>query len=120
MKIATTYLLVCHRVANQCQIQQTLESCQRLEICQLREPIIGKDEGRDIRDRGRKIRLDRRDAVLRGEDGMQARLEREVAELHDRIVGQVNRIVVLGSNLVSCLCWRAWEGNDLGTYLGCS
>jgi hypothetical protein len=87
MQERVTYLFRRNRVAHQRQIHQRLESRQRVQICQLRNPVLGKNQRPQVRYTRREVRLDIRDAVLREEQGAEAGLEREVAELCDVVVG---------------------------------
>lgn len=48
-----TYLFVCDRVAHQRQIHQLLEAAQRVQIHQLRQPVLRKDQRSQVRDAGR-------------------------------------------------------------------
>jgi hypothetical protein len=48
----------------------------------------------------REIRLYRRDTVLCEEEGTKARLQREVAELRNVVIREVDRVVVLRALLI--------------------
>lgn len=90
-----TYLLVRHRISDQTQIHQFLEPSKGVQIRQLRNPVLGQDQRRQVRYRGREVGLDGGDAVLCEEEGAQARGEGEVAQVDDVIVCEVDGVVIL-------------------------
>jgi hypothetical protein len=89
------YLFRRHRVAHDHEKNKLLKPSKRIQIRKLRNPILSQDQCLQIRNAGRQIRLDIRDAVLRQKQRAQARLEREIGELRDVVVGQVDCVVVL-------------------------
>ena len=79
---------------------QLVKPCERIEVGKLHEPVLCEDEGLEVRYTCREVRLDVRYAVLSEEQCAEARLEGEVAELCDVVVGEVNCVVVLRIVLV--------------------
>lgn len=80
---------------------QFLESCERIEVGKLREPVFCEDKGLEVRYARREVRLDVRYAVLSEEQCAEAGLEGEVAELRDIVVGEVDCVVILRIVLVA-------------------
>jgi hypothetical protein len=80
---------------------QLLEARERVEVGKLREPVFCEDEGLQVRYARGEVWLNVRYAVLSEEQCAEARLEGEVAELRDIVVGEVNCIVVLRIALVA-------------------
>ena len=74
-----------------------LETRQRIQVGQLCDPVLGKDQCAQVRYARREVGLDVGDAVLREEERSETRLEREVAELCDVVVGEIYGVVVLSS-----------------------
>jgi len=72
-----------------------LETRQRIQVGQLCDPVLGKDQCAQVRYARREVGLDVGDAVLREEERSKARLKWEVAELCDVVVGEVYGVVVL-------------------------
>lgn len=90
-----THLFARHGVAHQSQKHELLEASQRIQICQLGETVLGQYQGVQIRYTRREVGLYAGDAVLGEKQRAQAGLQREVAELRDIVVGQVDGVVVL-------------------------
>ena len=76
-------------------MRQLRERAQRIQIRQLGEVVRRQDQGGEVRDRLGQRGLDARDAVAGEQEGAQARREREVGELRDVVVGEVDGILVL-------------------------
>lgn len=72
-----------------------LEPRQRVQVRQLCNPVLGEDQCPEVGYARGEVRLDVRDAVLREQEGSETRLEGEVAELCDVVVGKIYSIVVL-------------------------
>ena len=71
------------------------EGAQRIQIRQLGEVVRRQDQGGEVGDRLGQRGLDACDAVAGEQEGTQARREREVGELHNVVVGEVDGILVL-------------------------
>jgi hypothetical protein len=69
-----THLFARHGVAHQRQVDQLLESRQRIEISQLGNAVLREDYCLQVGYAGREIGLDVRDSVLREEEGAEAGL----------------------------------------------
>lgn len=76
-------------------MRQLLETAQGIEIGELGEIIRREDEGREVGYGSGERGLDAGDAVAGEQEGAQARREREVGELRDVVVGEVDGILVL-------------------------
>jgi hypothetical protein len=101
-----THLFAGYWIANQRQEHQLLKPRQRVQVCQLGDPVLGENQRLQIRYAGREGRLDVRYAVLRQEQCAQARLQWKVAKLRDVVVGEVDCVVVLCLALL-VLCSKA-------------
>lgn len=89
------YLPSRNRILQQHEMGQLREAGQGIEVSQLGEVVRREDEGGEVRDRLGERGRDARDAVAGEQEGAQARREREVGELGDVIVGEVDGILVL-------------------------
>ena len=76
-------------------MRQFREPPQRIQIRQLAQLVLRQDEGVQVRDGLGQRRLDAGDAVARAEQRLQARAQREVGEVGDVVVGQVDAVLVL-------------------------
>lgn len=74
-----------------------LETRQRIQVGQLCDPVLGKDQCAQVRYARRKVGLDVGDAVLREEECSETGLKRKVAELCDVVIGEIYGVVVLSS-----------------------
>jgi hypothetical protein len=95
-----THLFARNRVAYQREIDQLLEPCQWIQIGQLGDAVLGEHQCLQAGYARREIGLDIRNAVLGEEQCAESGLQREVAELCDVVVSEVDRIVVLRALLV--------------------
>jgi len=102
----SAYLSSRNRVLQQHEVRKLSESAQQIQIRQLGEVVGRQDQRREIRDRLGERGLDARDAVAGEQEGAQARREREVGELCDVVVGEVDGILVLFTSvrIVSVIC----------------
>jgi hypothetical protein len=112
------YLFRRHRVAHDHEKNKPLKPSKRVQIRKLRNPILSQDQCLQIGNAGRQIRLDIRDAVLRQKQRAQARLEREIGELGDVVVGQVDCVVVLKYQVSAqrSIPTRSPDARRYGTY----
>ena len=76
-------------------MRQLREGAQGIQIGQLGEVIRREDEGGEVGDRLGERGLNARDPIAGEQEGAQARREREVGELGDVVVGEVDGILVL-------------------------
>lgn len=93
--LESTHLAPRHRVLQQHQVGEFREAAQRLQIRQLADLVLGEDEGVQVRYRPGQRRLHARDAVARQQERLQARAEREVGEVGDVVVREVDAVLVL-------------------------
>ena len=68
---------------------------QDVQICELSEVVLSKDQSSQVRYRVRERRLYAIDSITGKEEGVQARGEREVGEGGDVVVCEVDCILVL-------------------------
>ena len=95
MGVSITDLFRCNRVPYQRQVRQLCETTQWIQIRELSDPILREDQGVDIGYGRRDVRLDIRDPVLSQHQHLEVIIEREVSEVCDIVVGEINRIVGL-------------------------
>jgi len=81
-----------------------LETRQRIQVGQLCDPVLGKDQCAQVWYARREVGLDVGDAVLREEERSETGLEWEVAELCDVVVGEIYGVVVLSPCQYGGLC----------------
>ena len=93
---------------------QAREPAQNIDVGQLRDVVGGQDEVLEVRDGGGQSGLDGGDAILRQQQGLDARRQREVPQHLDIVVGEVYGILGLFSGeSVSQPSWSRARGSPL-------